>query len=171
MSLIIRKYEPKDKENYLNLANSMFENLNDSVLTFEKNEYDWEKFVAEYKNTIVGFSGYYYNTKEKMKILKNYGESYFGFEHDYYIFQMKKTCNLEYGGVSEKYRRKGIYTKLLESVEQEAFNKGFEKIAVWATFPDFYKKRGYEYIEELPIVQDTDGTLTSMIKNLRRYYG
>lgn len=171
MMLIVRKYEAKDRENYANLANSMFENLNDSVLTFEKDEYDWEKFVAEYENVIVGFLGYYHTTKEKLDSLKNRNDLYFGFDHDYHIFQIEKTCNWEYGGVSEKYRSRGIFTKLMEFAEREAFNKGFEQIAVWATVPEFFKSRGYDYIKELPIVQDTDGTLTSMIKNLRKHYG
>lgn len=142
MNIIIRKYESRDKDNYINLANSMFENLNDSVLTFERNEYDWEKFVAEYDNMIVGFLGYYHTTIEKLDSLKNNNDLYFGFDHDYHIFQIKNTCNWEYGGVSEKYRSKGIFTKLMEFVEGEAFNNGFEQIAVWATVPDFFKREG-----------------------------
>jgi GNAT superfamily N-acetyltransferase len=78
---------------------------------------------------------------------------------------------LEYGGVLTEYRQRGIYSKLIQHVENNAFKRGFNYIAVWATFPNFYEKRGYVRIKELPVIQDTDGTLTSMVKNLKEHYG
>jgi YHS domain-containing protein len=87
MDVSIRVFEDKDKVEYLNVANSMFENLNESVLTFDKKGgYDWYKFVAEFDKKIIGFSGYYFASKERMESLKKNNETYFGFEHDYYIF-------------------------------------------------------------------------------------
>jgi N-acetylglutamate synthase-like GNAT family acetyltransferase len=155
MDIKIREYKKNDCESCIKILKKTLLSWDvDNLIEDLKENYDCERLVVEFDGKIIGLGGYYKPSNAE-------------FEYERYLIKHKKYVCYDWIAIKPEYQKKGIGKKLVEYSEKHALMGGYTHMGVWTVVPDYFKKLGYDYLQDYDYTEDDIYETYLMVKMLK----